>query len=327
MSEERKHAIRSLLLAVVFAFFFDRTKHQPVLASVNPFGEDPYDAIGSISVQLVGFLALLSLLRAFRPATTGAISAETRWLNARTRLLGAAAISVTMIGDVVAMARHLTVWYGSYGGFWLAVATILMLLAGIHELFTSGRRFQIEERAQGRHTIIWQPAVFSVCLMVLALALYPERLRINLAGHLATALAGMVLLYLPLAAVAYGMQPHPVPSIDVVDDVVAGFGWIKSRVPQLRPVHSYFSQLQRHTLAGRTFDWINPRRHRWRLSVVLGAALGLLLVAFELGFEPPSNLRLATLLVAVFLGLESFAVLTGYAVLARPLGLFRADQR
>jgi hypothetical protein len=54
-------------LAILFYLFFQITKHHPILSLVNPFVEDPYDAVGSFSFQFALFTALLSLVRAFRP--------------------------------------------------------------------------------------------------------------------------------------------------------------------------------------------------------------------------------------------------------------------
>ncbi|MEZ4864751.1 MAG: hypothetical protein R3C14_25795 [Caldilineaceae bacterium] len=55
------------IFAVVFAAFFDITKQNLYLSPVNPFADDPYDAIGSFAFQAAVFFGLLSLFRAFRP--------------------------------------------------------------------------------------------------------------------------------------------------------------------------------------------------------------------------------------------------------------------
>jgi hypothetical protein len=52
---------------VSFYLFFQTSKHNPALSSVNAFADDPYDAVGSFGVQFALFTALLSLVRAFRP--------------------------------------------------------------------------------------------------------------------------------------------------------------------------------------------------------------------------------------------------------------------
>jgi hypothetical protein len=72
-------------------------------------------------------------------------------------------------------------------------------------------------------------------------------------------------------------------------------------------------------------QWLNPRRHRWNAAILTGIILGIALVLGEMlgeGGGPHQVGRLA-FVVAVFVSLESFAVLLGYALLARPLGLFR----
>ena len=63
-------AVIVFFLTIFFWAFFDNSKNLPALAVINPFAEDPYDAVGSFGIQLSLFAALLSLLRAFRPYLT-----------------------------------------------------------------------------------------------------------------------------------------------------------------------------------------------------------------------------------------------------------------
>ena len=55
------------VLAAVFAVYFDITKHNLYISPVNPFADDPYDAIGSFAFQAAVFFGFLSLFRSFRP--------------------------------------------------------------------------------------------------------------------------------------------------------------------------------------------------------------------------------------------------------------------
>ena len=61
-SARRIHAVAALIFgaAVVFYLFFQVNKGGP-FRDINPFGNDPYDAVGSFAFQialLVGFLGL-----------------------------------------------------------------------------------------------------------------------------------------------------------------------------------------------------------------------------------------------------------------------------
>ena len=64
------------LLTIFFLAVFDNSKNIPLLAVVNPFAEDPYDAVGSFGIQLAFFAAFLSLIRAFRPYATKEIPSD-----------------------------------------------------------------------------------------------------------------------------------------------------------------------------------------------------------------------------------------------------------
>ena len=59
------------LQTVLFILFFDFSKHNAALAPLNPFLEDPFDAVGSFAIQLSGAAALLALLRILRPYPRG----------------------------------------------------------------------------------------------------------------------------------------------------------------------------------------------------------------------------------------------------------------
>jgi hypothetical protein len=63
----RVNAVAVLALSGAYYWFFMFTKHSPPLAAIIPFGDDPYDAIGSFCVIVSALLALLSLVRAFGP--------------------------------------------------------------------------------------------------------------------------------------------------------------------------------------------------------------------------------------------------------------------
>src|SRR5512141_816551 len=84
------------LLTIFFVTFFDNSKNIPLLAVVNPFAEDPYDAVGSFGIQLAFFAALLSLIRAFRPYATKEFPSNQPLLILRGEIVALLAISVTL---------------------------------------------------------------------------------------------------------------------------------------------------------------------------------------------------------------------------------------
>ncbi len=87
--------------AVVFALFFQVNKGGP-LREANPFLDDPYDAIGSLAVQVALLVALLSYARAMRLRAEPAQSSKAG-LALRGDALVILAITVTLAGDAAAV--------------------------------------------------------------------------------------------------------------------------------------------------------------------------------------------------------------------------------
>ena len=109
-----------LALSALFYFFFMTAKHDPALSAANAFAEDPYDAVGSFAIQAAALIGVLSALRAFRPYRRGPPTDEQKILLARTQILAALAVIVTLASDIVAMARYPSLWIGPPGGYRLA---------------------------------------------------------------------------------------------------------------------------------------------------------------------------------------------------------------
>src|SRR4030042_1899332 len=99
----RVHRVTSmtLLAAIGFAILWQVSKGVPFRA-VNPFGQDPYDAVGSIAVQVALFVGALSWARFVRirhdPSQSRMIP-----LIVRGDALVASAILVTIIADAIAV--------------------------------------------------------------------------------------------------------------------------------------------------------------------------------------------------------------------------------
>jgi hypothetical protein len=116
------------LTALIFFFFFQINKWGP-LHEVNPFAEDPYDAVGSFAIQLALLVGLLNLARSLRLAGEPVQSAKTR-LILRGNLLVLSAILFTLLSDAVAVTRHARL-PSFVGNFWLIELGLMFLLAGI----------------------------------------------------------------------------------------------------------------------------------------------------------------------------------------------------
>jgi len=319
----RRDALGLTLLGVAFTFFFQLAKHQPALAAVNPFSEDPYDSVASFAVQLVLFLVLLSLLRAFRP--TPAVPSGTA-SQLRGQFMAHIAVAFTLISDLVAMIRHPAFWIAKTAGHQLLALTVCLLLwdgaSALLLLLSAPARLGPMNRI-ARIKILAVPAI-----AILVLCVYPERLRQTLAGETFTVLCGIVLLFTVVWAVGTALPPaSPEQSADLFDDLAAlgasllgGF-----RIRRIgKSANPAFSALKR--LFGWLFGWLSPRRHRWNIVFAAGILFGTFLAVQELGeggASPHGRKRL--LVIAVYLGLETAGILTGYALLAKPLSLFRRE--
>jgi uncharacterized protein (DUF3820 family) len=314
--------LRMLATALLFCFFFETTKHVSALVRVNPFAEDPYDAIGSFAVQFALFVGLLSMIRALR---TGSLGPDTRAqrLIARGNLLCIAAVILTLLGDCVALARHTAMWRHSAAGrdlllltgaFWVWTVVVLWLW------YRTSRLLQLPAEA-AHWTARRALPLGALAMVVLTLALYPEGLRETILGALLTVVAGMTLLFVPLRAFASMIPADPRESdADAIDDIVR-FG------RTLAPRHSSFKAgedspgiWQAPRLATRGMNWL--RRNRWAFILVIGIAIGAFLGERELAdSQAPYRLRQLLTVGAAFIGLESAAILMGAALLSRPLRL------
>jgi hypothetical protein len=98
----RFHRVTALVLclAVIFYLFFQVNKGGPFRAA-NPFGEDPYDAVGSFAIQAALFVGVLTYARVLRLRDEPSQSPKSR-LILRGNALVVGAILVTLAADAVA---------------------------------------------------------------------------------------------------------------------------------------------------------------------------------------------------------------------------------
>lgn len=126
----RLHNVTALitLAALLFGVFFQLNKGRP-FRDINPFGDDPYDAVGSFAVQGALLIGLLTYARALRLRFEAGQAAKSR-LIVRGNLLVLGAILITLIADTLA-----EVIGGTPASFWGMV--LLAELLGMW-LFTLG---------------------------------------------------------------------------------------------------------------------------------------------------------------------------------------------
>ncbi len=103
---QRLHRVTTfaLLLAGVFGVFFQVNKAGP-FRDINPFAQDPYDAIGSFGVQAALVVGVLSFARAVRIRNDPSPSRKIR-LVLRGDALVLAAVGIPLIADATAVLTH-----------------------------------------------------------------------------------------------------------------------------------------------------------------------------------------------------------------------------
>lgn len=192
----------ALLYAGGFYAAFMHLKHAQLLRTIIPFGEDPYDAIGSfaaISAVLLGLLAVAQAC-ASRPLE------ERRHFLLRTCCAVFGVALLTTAADVVAMLRHVAMWSGRPG-----TGELLGWLAGM-ALSAAGGLFWVRRQMDWRPRLepgIRRRALILCAAFVVVLSVYPDDPRHGFAAALAAIGAGILLLYAPLAALLVALVPDP----------------------------------------------------------------------------------------------------------------------
>jgi hypothetical protein len=284
------NAIAVLALALLFNQFFMFAKHDPALSLIMPFGDDPYDSIGSVAMIVGDLLAILSLVRTFRPHRPGKPTLLSKLFLVRTHMAIALTPLVALASDAIAMARHSSVWTGKP-----ATGELLALMAGMAAVSIAVvllvRLSLPEVDLPASPNRFWRTGVV-VTLCILALAFYPEGVIQNIPLHFLTIVAGFVLFLAPQSALTIALVPFDT-------------GWSGFEDPNRR---SRFS------------GWI-----QWASMTGLGIAIGASILLMEIFAEGNASAPLGRimLLSALFVGAGTSALLIAFAFLRKPLGLFQ----
>jgi len=318
----RLHSLLLVLLALAFSLFFLSSKHNPAFAPVNPFAEDPYDAVGSFGVQFALFIAAVSLLRAFRPYPANTDVRRQAVLVARGQFLGLLAVSVTAAVDGIAMFRHPRMWQHTGAGnelvdlvaaffSWATISALLLV-----------RTFPRDSRKSEHWRIQATIAIFALSIAWW----YPENLRQGVAGAVLTVLVGDAILFVPIRELAGTIGPvsRNLPQFDLIDDLASVYVAMKERVSPLASLCAQMELGCSRIARWKIVRWLDPRMHRWNLVIAVGGAIGICLAVMEFT-DGGGTLRFGRviLVVAVYVSLQTVAVAIGYGLLADSLALVR----
>ncbi|HZC44224.1 MAG TPA: hypothetical protein VE195_08620 [Acidobacteriaceae bacterium] len=283
----KRNAIIVLGLAVLFYWSFMFAKHDPALRNVIPFGDDPYDAVGSFGVIIAMLVALLSFFRAFRPYREPPSTAQRVYL-VRSQEAVVLAVFITLATDAVAMARHASMWMEA-----ASRDRLIALLGGV-AIVTAAVQLLIRAAQQklGEFgTTRWAVPASVTLLALLVLASYPEHLINPTATHLLTVVAAdAIVLCVPMRALLNAFVPY------------ASGGERMEKLPARG----------RFLTAGQ----------RWAIALLAGVLIGAFAFLGEMG-EGSSALPWGRVvfIASVYITLGLVGILIAYASLGELLGL------
>lgn len=186
----KRGSLLVLALAILFWWGFMFAKHDPLLGPIVPFGDDPYDAVGSFGIVAGVLLAVISLVRAFRPYCQRAPTAAQEIFLVRSQASIAIAVLVTLVADAVALARHPAMWM--HAG---ARTRLLALITGL-AIVAGGALIRFRSTREGRQEPgAWRRAALVLAATIMLLAVYPERWINGFTTHMITVIIGDVILF------------------------------------------------------------------------------------------------------------------------------------
>ena len=278
------NSILAVCLAIVFLCFFQFTKHDQVLSAIMPFGNDPYDAVGSFGVIIAALLSMLAVIRALRRKRTD----QQTILVARTQFTVAAAVLVTLVTDSVAMVRHIPMWMNRTGTIELVMLMVGMIVLALG--LSLAIRFSIRDTPLAVMTGLGKKVMAIFIVAIAILALYPESIIHSTLGELCTLLVGILLLFVPLSVLPTAFIPFD------TEPSAAG-------------------EQQRHHMRA----WM-----QWGAIVFLGICVGIALLLGEWrGEGTPAAFTLRIMIASIFIGAPIVGLLIAYFCLRKPLALFR----
>lgn len=314
-----------VLLAALLYIFFQVSKHQPALAQVNAFADDPYDSVASFGVQFSIFTALLTLIRAFRPYQPDHVPDEQKVLYVRSALITCISVVVVMLADVIALLRYPAAWLGSAAGYTLAALVILLALCALLLGWLIHHTSRALRSARTRTT--WLSVGGISLAVILVLALYQADWRQTVWGEFLTVLVGTTCFFATVRAWELCLAPALNTSFeDSIDDIASIYRSCKARMGYLSGLFMVLEKVQKWPLV----NWLNPRKHAWNGIILFGILMGVLLTLAETfgeGGPGPHQIGRLAIIASVFISLESAGVLLGYILLAQPLGLFRRTRK
>jgi hypothetical protein len=247
-------------------------------------------------------------------------------LTQRAGIVVLLSVTVTLAADAIGMARSIVTDGPSPVAWALAALVTGMALVTLATGWTFFRMVRSAKVQSARHS--WRRAGIISGLTILILAFYPLAWRnSSIPGGIFTALTGMVLLFITVWGLATGIfRTAEFTYEDIFADLSAILHAIFQRSGHAAGLLTWMEKLTTFPPLHRLLGWLNPRRHRWNLVILMVVAMGLLLVLAEAvaeGMAP--NLSRTLLVVGVYVSLEGAGVALGYLLFGKYLGIYWAE--
>lgn len=287
MSGKIKHnSLIIAALAAVFYIFFMYTKHNPALASIIPFGNDPYDAIGSYTVIFTPLLVVLALLRTMRGYGSEEASNYRKILLIRTQVSVPLAIILTLSADLIAMIRYRLVWMNNPTTLLLMYLVLGMIILSIWVLFLV---HQAGMTLYETHSVRIKGVLLTSIVYIFVLAIYPQAMTESFISELFTLFICILLYFIPLSVLTENFVPYRILVTDLQTD-------------------------NKHHLN----PWL-----AWLIILSMGILLGLFILAGELTEKGGGRASFSHILTValVYIGTTTIAAIIGFIAMRKPLGL------
>jgi hypothetical protein len=283
MREAKLNAVAVCFLAALFYWLFMFAKHSPYLRYIIPFGDDPYDAVGSFACVVGALLAFVALVRAYYPYRSGPDRMQMLYLM-RSQLAVVLAVFITATADATAMARYPQQWYPSFWGYAvMAVVAVMVVAAGGIFLLL---RPVLPEKTMARHRRVAQAWLSTLVGMGL-LSACPRSMLNSVTPHLLVIILGAVVLFAPMRL------------------------WLEVLAPDEARDSTGEGQPTRKAGAWR----------RWAGVIVLGALVGVCAFVGEMaGHGAGLPMQRLLFVGSIFTGIGLSGIVIAYLFLGEPLG-------
>lgn len=313
------NTIAVFLWSIVFTWFFFHCKHDLQLSKVNVFNVDPYDAVGSIAIQISLLASLFSMMRLSLLLFTRVLPDFQIVMILHGNTVALISIIVTMISDIIALVRFSESWTKNPSGFILLILVISFLLITIliilWTLKLAIKSIKVE----------YKPSLNNILSLsgFAILALYPVILHESIPWAIFTAYSGMLIQILIVRNISFTILPssdriYP-DLIDVADEL---YKTVKSNLTFKKAL---LENVEGKLNAGKTsafINWLNPRKHDWNLIILIAILSGVGLAVLEaIGEEWIGLNTKALLLFSIYFGGELIIIVLFYRLFRNFLGI------